>query len=155
GALINGVNGSGLILTASGVISNSGTLTIAGSAPDDSVLVVDSPQSGIGTIQVNSGRIAVSDPTATLGFAAVTIAGTGEVYVNAATAPFLTNTFFISTAGGEGKGALRISTSGTRISGIFLLGNATVGYDGPSGGSVTFTSSLLQTTGIAQLLSLG
>jgi fibronectin-binding autotransporter adhesin len=156
GALINGVNGGGLLLTASGVISNSGTLTIAGSAPDDSVLVVDAPQAAIGTtIQVNSGRIAISDPTATLGLAAVTIAGTGEVYVNAATAPFLSNTFFVSTAGGEGKGALRISTSGTRITEVSVFGNATIGYDGPSGGSVTFTAGLVQTSFGPQLLTLG
>jgi autotransporter-associated beta strand protein len=155
GAIINGVSGGGLTLTASGAISNSGTLTITGSAADDSVLVVDAPQVGLGSVQVNSGRIAVSDSTATLGFGNVTIAGAGAVWVNAAAAPVLGNVFFVSTAGGEGRGAIRISTSGTRLGKVSVLGNATVGYDGPSGGSVTFTSGLVETSITPQLLSLG
>src|SRR5579862_832843 len=132
GGTINGAaTGAHFILGTANMLTGSGLLTITGAATTDSVLSSNATQGFSGPMTVASGRIILNTTNITnpFGTGDITVNGTGEIFVQN-TGSVWPNRLFISTTGGEARGAVRSGSGGTFNGNVALLANATLSTDG-------------------------
>jgi fibronectin-binding autotransporter adhesin len=121
-----------IVINGTNQITGSGPLYIGpfSGGTKTNGLQVNAPQNYTGGTYFVSGgldRIQIGDPRA-LGTGDVHING-GEVYMTGSSTTAVANNFYIGSAGGEGRGAIRDAANYTLAGNITLFNNATISND--------------------------